>query len=82
MSEMNELVFTTSVAVLDMTVACLTVRIKAAEEHCAKNRQDKVSKRGYVGLMTRRRKLLAYLRRTDFPSYKNVIEVLGLKGFA
>lgn len=65
-----------------VAVACLTVRIRAIEQHLASNKQDKFTKRGYTGLMTRRRRLMAYLRRKDFRAYRNIIEVLGLKGFS
>lgn len=62
-------------------VACLTVRIQHVKEHCAANKQDKAARRGYTALLTRRRKLLQYLRRKDFAAYQNTIKTLDLQGF-
>ena len=62
------------------TVAALTVRIDAL--HGLVNstaRMDFSCKRGYVKLLARRRKMLAYLKRKDFEIYRRVALETGLR---
>lgn len=62
------------------TVAALTVRIDAL--HGLVNttaRMDFSCKRGYVKLLARRRKMLAYLKRKDFDIYRKVALETGLR---
>ncbi len=42
-------------------------------------RQDFSCKRGYVKLLARRRKMLAYLKRKDFEIYRKVALETGLR---
>ncbi len=60
-------------------VALLTERIKNLTKHFQINKKDFGSKRGLLVMIGRRRKLLGYLKRTDFDSYKNTIQKLGLR---
>lgn len=66
---------------LEQPVACLTVRVEHMKAHCAGNKQDKAAKRAYTMLLTRRRKLLQYLRRKDFAAYTRTLEELKITGF-
>ena len=56
----------------EVQIALLTFRIKA-------NPKDKHSRRGLLKMVSARRRLLAYLRRTDAETYRNVITRLGLR---
>ncbi|CAM9978823.1 unnamed protein product [Laminaria digitata] len=61
-------------------IAALTVRIDAL--HGLVNstaRMDFSCKRGYVKLLARRRKMLAYLKRKDFDIYRRVALETGLR---
>ena len=60
-------------------VSQLTDRIKNLTKHFQSNKKDFGSKRGLLVMIGRRRKLLDYLKRTSFDSYKNVIQKLGLR---
>jgi small subunit ribosomal protein S15 len=59
-------------------VIALTTRIQQLQTHLAKHKKDKHSKRGMDALFVRRRKLLDYLEREDFDSYRKVVKTLGL----
>jgi small subunit ribosomal protein S15 len=63
----------------EVQVALLTARIQQLTQHFAKHRDDKHSKRGMLKLISRRKKLLAYLREEAPTRYKEVIQTLGLR---
>ena len=60
------------------SVIALTTRIQQLQTHMAKHRKDKHSKRGMDALYVRRRKLLDYMERKDYDSYRRVVKTLGL----
>ncbi|HFC98027.1 MAG TPA: 30S ribosomal protein S15 [Thermosulfurimonas dismutans] len=64
----------------EVQIALLTARIKQLEEHFKVHKKDHHSRRGLLKLVGRRRKLLHYLRRTDFQRYRELIRALGLRG--
>ncbi|GKY94247.1 hypothetical protein MPSEU_000390500 [Mayamaea pseudoterrestris] len=59
-------------------VVALTTRIQQVQTHLTKHKKDKHSKRGLDALYVRRRKLLDYMERKDFTSYRQVVKTLGL----
>jgi len=59
-------------------VIALTTRIQQLQTHMGSHRKDKHSKRGLDALYVRRRKLLDYMERKDFDSYRRVVKTLGL----
>ena len=63
----------------EVQVALLTARIKHLTEHLRYNRKDYHSRRGLIGMTSRRRKLLNYLMDTDFNRYTSIIQRLGLR---
>ncbi len=60
-------------------VALLTARINELTEHFKANPKDHHSRRGLLKMVSRRRKLLDYLKRTNLDGYKALIESLGLR---
>lgn len=60
-------------------VALLTERIKYLTEHFKIHKKDNHGRRGLIGLVNRRRRLLTYLKATDLALYKQTIESLGLR---
>lgn len=60
-------------------VVALTNRIHQLQAHFSKHKQDKHSRRGMEALINRRRKVLNYLERKDFESYRLVVKALGLR---
>ncbi|MFM9981730.1 MAG: 30S ribosomal protein S15 [Burkholderiales bacterium] len=63
----------------EVQVALLTERINGLTEHFKANTKDNHSRRGLLNMVSQRRKLLDYLKRTDADKYRNVIERLGLR---
>ena len=59
-------------------VVALTTRIQQIQTHLRMHKKDKHSKRGLDALYVRRRKMLDYLERKDFESYRKVVKTLGL----
>ena len=63
----------------EVQVAILTRRIEELSAHLDKNRKDKSSRRGLLGLVADRRKHLKYLESTNKRSYNALTKKLGLK---
>jgi len=63
----------------EVQVSVLTTRIKNLTEHFKVHKKDHHSRRGLLGLVARRRKLLDYLRRKDYTKYLKTIQELGLR---
>jgi small subunit ribosomal protein S15 len=63
----------------EVQVALLTARINHLTGHFKTHAKDHHSRRGLLKMVSRRRKLLDYLKRTNLPSYRSLIEKLGLR---
>ena len=63
----------------EVQIALLTARVKHLTEHVRVNRKDFHSRRGLIAMTARRRKLLDYLKRTEFNRYTAILEKLGLR---
>lgn len=63
----------------EVQIALLSARVKHLTEHLRDNRKDYHSRRGLIGMTSRRRKLLDYLKRTDFNRYTAIIQRLKLR---
>ena len=64
---------------LEVQIALLTARINGLNDHFKENLKDHHSRRGLLRMVSRRRKLLDYLKRTNVDSYRTLIERLGLR---
>jgi small subunit ribosomal protein S15 len=63
----------------EVQVALLTARINELTEHLRTHKKDHHSRRGLLMLVGKRRRLLAYLQRTDLDRYRALIKELGLR---
>ena len=63
----------------EVQIALLTERIKGLTEHLRTFPKDNHSRRGLLKLVGQRRRLLAYLMRSDNTRYRTVIGSLGLR---
>ena len=63
----------------EVQIAILTERINGLTEHFKAHKKDNHSRRGLLKMVSQRRQLLDYLRRTNEASYKNLIEKLGIR---
>ncbi len=63
----------------EVQVAILSERINNLTGHFKTHVKDNHSRRGLLKLVSQRRQLLDYLRRTDEGRYKGLIEKLGIR---
>ena len=63
----------------EVQVALLTSRINELTEHFKTHIKDFHSRRGLLQLVSRRRKLLDYLKRSDNERYRTLLDRLGLR---
>ncbi|MFC0309232.1 30S ribosomal protein S15 [Gallibacterium trehalosifermentans] len=63
----------------EVQIALLTAQINHLQGHFSVHKKDHHGRRGLLGMVSRRRKLLDYLRRTNLESYSNLISRLGLR---
>ncbi len=63
----------------EVQVAILSERIANLTEHFKGHKKDNHSRRGLLKLVSTRRSLLDYLKKTDEKRYQTLIEKLGLR---
>jgi small subunit ribosomal protein S15 len=63
----------------EVQVAILTTRINALTEHLRMHKKDYATRRGLLAMVSRRRRLLDYLRRVDAKRYLDIIGRLGIR---
>ncbi len=63
----------------EVQIALLTARIKHLSEHFKTNKKDHHSRRGLLQMVSRRRRLLDYVRRKDEKRYQSIIQVHGIR---
>jgi small subunit ribosomal protein S15 len=59
-------------------VAVFTEQIKKLTAHLKKNKKDFHSRRGLLKMVAKRKKLLAYLEKTNASAHKELVKTLGL----
>jgi len=60
-------------------IAIFTERIRNITGHLKQNKKDHSGRRGLVILVSKRRRLLDYLRKTNLNGYKNILEQLNIR---
>jgi small subunit ribosomal protein S15 len=60
-------------------VALLSKRINELTEHFKTHKKDNHSRRGLLKMVSQRRSMLDYLKRTDIERYHEVVNRLGLR---
>ena len=60
-------------------IALLSARINSLTDHFRTHAKDHHSRRGLLKMVGRRRRLLEYLKRTDLPGYRQIVDELGLR---
>jgi small subunit ribosomal protein S15 len=63
----------------EVQIALLTARINGLTDHFKVNVKDHHSRRGLLRMVSRRRKLLDYLKGNNADTYRLLIEKLGLR---
>ena len=63
----------------EVQIAILTTRINNLTEHMRTHTKDYASRRGLLAMVSRRRRLLDYLRKVDPQRYLDIIGRLGIR---
>ena len=63
----------------EVQIAILTTRVNNLTEHMRTHKKDYASRRGLLAMVSRRRRLLDYLRKTDPQRYLDIIGRLGIR---
>ncbi|MCO4773589.1 MAG: 30S ribosomal protein S15 [Deltaproteobacteria bacterium] len=63
----------------EIQIALLTERIVHLTEHFRTHHKDHASRRGLLKLVARRRGLLDYLKKVEYPRYTTIIKELGIR---
>jgi small subunit ribosomal protein S15 len=63
----------------EVQIAILSERIGGLTEHFQTHKKDHASRRGLLMLVSKRRRLLDYLKTYDSERYKSVIQKLGIR---
>ncbi|HET7262347.1 MAG TPA: 30S ribosomal protein S15 [Casimicrobiaceae bacterium] len=63
----------------EVQIALLTARINGLTDHFKEHVKDHHSRRGLLRMVSRRRKLLDYLKSRNTDGYRSLIEKLGLR---
>ena len=63
----------------EVQIALLSQRISTLTEHFKTHKKDHASRRGLLMMVSKRRRLLDYLKTYDTERYKDVIQKLGIR---
>ncbi|MBI1757481.1 MAG: 30S ribosomal protein S15 [Fimbriimonas ginsengisoli] len=63
----------------EVQIAVMQARIEQITDHLKRNKKDFHSLRGLLLLVGKRRRLEAYLRRTDVVRYRSLVSRLGIR---
>ena len=63
----------------EVQISTLSEKINYLTDHFKRNKNDKHSTRGLLKAVNQRKRLLAYLKKNNSESYKNIITKLNLR---
>jgi len=63
----------------EVQVAIFTEKIDELAKHLKGNKKDNHSRRGLLGMVSKRKRLLGYLKTQDEKRYKSITKKLGIK---
>ena len=63
----------------EVQIAILTNRINLLTEHFKSNKKDNHSRNGMIKLISKRKKLLTYLKRKNLKKYEEILKKLNLR---
>ncbi|MDP3997604.1 MAG: 30S ribosomal protein S15 [bacterium] len=63
----------------EVQIAIFTEKIAELSKHLQGNKKDNHSRRGLLGMVSKRKRLLTYLKRQDEKRYQGITRKLGLK---
>ena len=63
----------------EVQIALLTRRLEQLSQHFSSHKKDFHSQRGMLDIISRRKRLLAYLKNEDVARYRSTISALGIR---
>jgi len=63
----------------EVQIAIITDKIRNITEHLKINKKDNSGRRGLIVLVSQRRKLLNYIKKSSVTQYKTIIEKLNIR---
>lgn len=63
----------------EVQIAILTEKINRLTEHMKRHKKDLHSRKGLIAMVNKRRKLLEYLKETDYNKYVEIVKRLGIR---
>ncbi|MBR5161969.1 MAG: 30S ribosomal protein S15 [Thermoguttaceae bacterium] len=63
----------------EVQIAILSERINTLTEHMRTHKKDYSTRRGLLAMVSRRRRLLDYLKKTEPQRYIDIIQALGIR---
>lgn len=63
----------------EVQIALLTEQVKELTKHLKQHKKDIHSRKGLLSMVSKRRRLLNYLKVKEIKRYKDIIKKLGLK---
>lgn len=63
----------------EVQIAIFSEKIEELAGHLKKNKKDHHSRRGLLGMVSKRKRLLSYLKRQDEKRYQTLTKKLGIK---
>ena len=63
----------------EVQIAILSERINTLTEHMRSHKKDFSTRRGLLAMVSRRRRLLDYLKKTEPQRYIDIIQALGIR---
>tara|TARA_X000001036_G_C20453336_1_gene714281 strand:- start:58 stop:336 length:279 start_codon:yes stop_codon:yes gene_type:complete len=60
-------------------IGIFTKRIEYMTEHLKSNRKDHSARRGLIQLVSKRKRLLSYLKKNNLDSYKKIMKELNIR---
>jgi len=63
----------------EVQIAILSKKISILTEHLKSNHLDHSSRLGLLKMVGQRKRLLKYLRRTNFETFQNIVSELGIR---
>jgi len=60
-------------------ISLLSARINSLTDHFRTHAKDHHSRRGLLKMVSKRRRLLDYLKGTDLPGYRQIVDEFGLR---
>ncbi len=63
----------------EVQIALLTEQIRILTEHLKSNKQDHSSRLGLLKMVGKRKRLLAYLKKTDYARFTSLVAELGIR---